>query len=74
MEQKMVRFVSLASDTLVYVRAEPFLTLQTVAAMESCPVKTAMAGGAGFALGGAFGLFMSSVSLRKLFLCVSHLG
>ncbi|CDS04811.1 mitochondrial import inner membrane translocase, subunit Tim17/22 [Lichtheimia hyalospora FSU 10163] len=28
--------------------------------MESCPVKTAMAGGAGFVMGGAFGLFMSS--------------
>lgn len=41
------------------------------AAMESCPVKTVMAGGMGFALGGAFGLFMASVrypplsSLRK---------
>ncbi|MCJ1310376.1 Mitochondrial import inner membrane translocase subunit tim22 [Agyrium rufum] len=32
------------------------------AAMESCPVKTAMSGGMGFALGGAFGLFMSSMS------------
>ncbi|EEQ29224.1 Mitochondrial import inner membrane translocase subunit tim22 [Microsporum canis] len=31
-------------------------------AMESCPVKTVMAGGMGFALGGAFGLFMSSMS------------
>ncbi|KLJ09488.1 hypothetical protein EMPG_15104, partial [Blastomyces silverae] len=30
------------------------------AAMESCPVKSVMAGGMGFALGGAFGLFMSS--------------
>jgi hypothetical protein len=30
-------------------------------AMESCPVKTVMAGGMGFALGGAFGLFMASV-------------
>jgi hypothetical protein len=29
--------------------------------MESCPVKSVMAGGMGFALGGAFGLFMSSV-------------
>ncbi|KAI8393650.1 mitochondrial import inner membrane translocase subunit tim22 [Radiomyces spectabilis] len=28
--------------------------------MESCPVKTGMAGGAGFVMGGAFGLFMSS--------------
>ncbi|KAF7512786.1 Mitochondrial import inner membrane translocase subunit tim22 [Endocarpon pusillum] len=30
--------------------------------MESCVVKTIMAGGIGFALGGAFGLFMSSMS------------
>jgi len=30
--------------------------------MESCPGKTVMAGGMGFVLGGAFGLFMSSVS------------
>ncbi|EER27589.1 Mitochondrial import inner membrane translocase subunit tim22 [Coccidioides posadasii str. Silveira] len=32
------------------------------AAMESCPMKAVMAGGMGFALGGAFGLFMSSMS------------
>lgn len=31
-------------------------------AMESCPFKTVISGGMGFALGGAFGLFMSSVS------------
>jgi mitochondrial import inner membrane translocase subunit TIM22 len=31
------------------------------AAMESCPIKTAMAGAMGFVLGGGFGLFMSSV-------------
>lgn len=31
------------------------------AGMESCVVKAAMAGGAGFALGGVFGLFMASV-------------
>lgn len=30
-------------------------------AMESCPFKTVLSGGMGFALGGAFGLFMSSV-------------
>lgn len=29
--------------------------------MESCPFKTVISGGMGFALGGAFGLFMSSV-------------
>jgi len=34
-------------------------TMQAV--MESCPGKTVMSGVMGFALGGAFGLFMSSV-------------
>ena len=33
--------------------------------MESCPFKTTLSGGMGFALGGAFGLFMSSVSHRR---------
>ncbi|ODM21242.1 Mitochondrial import inner membrane translocase subunit tim22 [Aspergillus cristatus] len=32
------------------------------AAMESCPFKTVMSGGMGFALGGVFGLFMASMS------------
>lgn len=32
------------------------------AAMESCPMKTAISGTMGFALGGAFGLFMASMS------------
>ncbi|KAI9707703.1 MAG: Mitochondrial import inner membrane translocase subunit tim22 [Candelina mexicana] len=32
------------------------------AAMEACPTKSIMAGTMGFALGGAFGLFMSSMS------------
>jgi len=31
------------------------------AAMESCAGKAALSGGMGFALGGAFGIFMSSV-------------
>ncbi|KAL2264288.1 hypothetical protein VTK26DRAFT_7893 [Humicola hyalothermophila] len=31
-------------------------------AMESCYVKTVMSGGAGFALGGVFGLFMASMA------------
>lgn len=31
--------------------------------MESCPFKTVMSGGMGFALGGVFGLFMASVRL-----------
>jgi import inner membrane translocase subunit TIM22 len=30
--------------------------------MESCYAKTVMSGGAGFALGGLFGVFMASVS------------
>ena len=34
---------------------------QMQAAMESCPAKTVIAGGVSFAMGGAFGLFMSSV-------------
>jgi hypothetical protein len=34
------------------------------AGMESCLTKSIMAGGMGFALGGAFGLFMSSVRLH----------
>jgi len=29
--------------------------------MESCPAKTVLSGTMGFALGGAFGLFMASV-------------
>ena len=39
--------------------------------MESCPGKTVMAGGMGFVLGGAFGLFMSSVNeiQMSLFCC-----
>lgn len=35
--------------------------MQMQAAMESCPVKTVISGTMGFVLGGAFGLFMSSV-------------
>ena len=34
--------------------------------MESCPTKTVLAGGMGFVLGGAFGLFMSSVRITSL--------
>lgn len=36
--------------------------LQMQAGMESCPVKTVISGTMGFGLGGAFGLFMASVS------------
>ncbi|DAA75377.1 TPA_exp: hypothetical protein A8136_1774 [Trichophyton benhamiae CBS 112371] len=41
---------------------EQAMVKMMTSAMESCPVKTVMAGGMGFALGGAFGLFMSSMS------------
>lgn len=34
--------------------------------MESCPTKTVLAGGMGIVLGGAFGLFMSSVHITSL--------
>lgn len=43
---------------------------QMQAAMESCPAKTVIAGGMGFALGGAFGLFMSSVSPHQHSRCM----
>lgn len=44
------------------------------AGMESCPVKMVISGGAGFALGGVFGLFMASVSSPGLiFRHTSHL-
>jgi len=39
---------------------EKFTQMQML--MESCPGKTAVSGVMGFALGGAFGLFMASVS------------
>jgi import inner membrane translocase subunit TIM22 len=34
--------------------------------MESCPGKTVVSGVMGFALGGAFGLFMASVSFQTI--------
>jgi import inner membrane translocase subunit TIM22 len=36
------------------------------ALMESCPGKTVVSGVMGFALGGAFGLFMASVSTSSI--------
>jgi len=42
-------------------------------AMESCIGKSVMSGVAGFALGGAFGLFMSSVSLSPSTILSSHI-
>lgn len=41
-------------------------------AMESCIGKSVMSGVAGFALGGAFGLFMSSVSPITTPLCMRY--
>lgn len=41
--------------------ADSMIQMQRV--MESCPAKTVLSGGMGFVLGGAFGLFMASVSL-----------
>ncbi|EPS37678.1 hypothetical protein H072_8565 [Dactylellina haptotyla CBS 200.50] len=40
---------------------------QMQAAMESCPIKTVISGGMGFALGGVFGLFMASMSYDSLY-------
>src|SRR5579859_5435934 len=55
--------------SLIHPLAETFTDLggQMQAGMESCLTKSIMAGGMGFALGGAFGLFMSSVRLRLSF-------
>ncbi|KAL9610052.1 MAG: hypothetical protein Q9167_005213 [Letrouitia subvulpina] len=36
------------------------------AGMDTCVAKSAIAGGMGFVLGGAFGLFMSSVRLQEI--------
>jgi hypothetical protein len=44
------------------------------AGMESCVAKSVLAGGAGFVLGGAFGLFMSSVSSALPFPLPTHLS
>ncbi len=38
-------------------------------AMQSCYVKTVMAGGMGFGMGAIFGMFMASVSLFPLPVC-----
>lgn len=46
--------------------------LKMQAGMESCLTKSIMAGGMGFALGGAFGLFMSSVGRYWSFRTVPH--
>lgn len=66
-EAAMVKAVGLM---LGFSRGFQVLTMsvrQMQGAMESCPFKTVLSGGMGFALGGAFGLFMSSVSLKQNF-------
>lgn len=50
------------ADSVGMSEQEQTIVKTMQAAMESCPVKTAISGTMGFALGGAFGLFMSSMS------------
>ncbi|KAF3935365.1 hypothetical protein ABW19_dt0210544 [Dactylella cylindrospora] len=45
---------------------QAIMVKQMQAAMESCPIKTVISGGMGFALGGVFGLFMASMSYDTL--------
>lgn len=61
--QEMTKFVPSPPPTPQSPH-QPQLTTppQMERAMESCPLRTALAGGAGFALGGVFGLFMASMS------------
>jgi hypothetical protein len=49
------------NQTLIVVPS----STQMQAGMESCVAKSVLAGGAGFVLGGAFGLFMSSVCYAR---------
>ncbi|MCJ1407473.1 Mitochondrial import inner membrane translocase subunit tim22 [Ptychographa xylographoides] len=49
-------------DTSGMSSQEQMIVKTIQATMESCPGKTVMSGVMGFALGGAFGLFMSSMS------------
>ncbi|KAI9722935.1 MAG: Mitochondrial import inner membrane translocase subunit tim22 [Candelaria pacifica] len=49
-------------DTAGMSEQEQNMVKHMQAAMEACPTKSVMAGTMGFALGGAFGLFMSSMS------------
>src|ERR1700760_3637355 len=58
-EQQMINYVSLRHPIIIPV---PQLTIkQWKGISESCPFKMVLSGGMGFAMGGAFGLFMSSV-------------
>ncbi|KAI9665597.1 MAG: Mitochondrial import inner membrane translocase subunit tim22 [Trizodia sp. TS-e1964] len=51
------------SDALSPEQAQEQWIIKTMqSAMESCPAKTALSGGMGFVLGGAIGLFMSSMA------------
>ena len=59
-EQAMVRAVSYFYEENCELLLTSLLW-QMQAVMESCPGKTVISGGMGFLLGGAFGLFMSSV-------------
>jgi hypothetical protein len=46
-----------------FLEETDWVSWQLTNAMESCYAKTVMSGGAGFALGGLFGMFMASVGL-----------
>lgn len=58
---KAVRFPLQIQEDEHFLARTRSLRDQMQAAMESCVAKTAISGVMGFALGGAFGLFMSSV-------------
>lgn len=72
-EQNMVKHVRKKDRGRIILAANVTADCsQMQAAMESCPAKTVIAGGMGFALGGAFGLFMSSVSLPGPYLPIYY--
>lgn len=60
---KSVRECPISFETIFF---DVLSDLQMHVAMESCAGKTVMSGVMGFAIGGAFGLFMSSVCLPRL--------
>lgn len=61
-ERRVIKGVSSATYTFVnHLASNTDLLVQIEAGMESCVIKSCMAGGMGFALGGMFGLFMSSM-------------
>lgn len=57
-EQKMVKMVKVVARKSGYMLTA---ISQMQSGMESCAVKSIMAGGMGFVIGGAFGMFMASV-------------